>query len=160
MSPDLKGLKRRLKGKWSIFHSHQFSGSNVRNFGGVIVLVCRGFTTSKKTSDPGNLWNDFMDQGSKAFPLRKNMGATTGSSQKKHEHVLFGGRNGFSKNSFKVVIQRDSQRWVSLRSRMLFHWHFGQWKSKNHPKIPDGRSASAAYRIVLFKASDFNHQTI
>ena len=53
-----------------------------------------------------------MDQGSKAFPLRKNMGATTGSSQKKHEHVLFGGRNGFSKNSFKVVIQRDSQRWV------------------------------------------------
>ena len=141
----------------SIFRFH------VRNFGGVIVLVCRDLLQAK-FSDPGISWN-FMDQGSTSFPLRKKRhGVQQQEVLKKSMNLFFwGGRNGFSKNSFKVVIQGDSLAMGLLRSRMLFHWDFGQWKSKNHPRIPDDLMVNLLQlntRIVLFKYSDFNHQTI
>lgn len=92
------------------------------------------------------------------LPLRKKHGAR-GSSQKTWT-CFFWGRNGFPELLQGSYYGRQSAMGL-LRIRMLFHGHFGQWKSKNDPKIPDdGLSASTEYRIVLFKTSDFNHQTI
>ncbi len=42
-------------------------------------------------------------------------------------------------------------------SRMLFHWHFGQQKSKHHQKSLIIEVLQLHTRIVLLKDSDFNH---
>lgn len=158
MSPDLKGLKAPFKKEMkhlpvpSIFRFH------VRNFGGVIVLVCRDVLQAK-FSDPGT-YGISWTRVQRHFRCEKTWVQQQEVLKKKHEHVFLGGRNGFSKNSFTVVIQGDSQRWVysGVVCYSIDILGNGNLKIIQESLMVDLLQLNT--RIVLFKYSEFNHQTI